>query len=64
LQSQDPEATNKLVDDVIKANPKVVEDYKSGKQASIQFLVGQVMKISKGSIDPESARNLLIEKLK
>jgi len=63
IQSNDPEAAKKIILDVIKSNPKVVEDYKAGKQASIQFLIGQIMKISRGSIDPESARNILIENL-
>ena len=44
-------------------NPKAVSDFKSGKQASIGYLVGQVMQKTKGSADPNKARLVLIEKL-
>ena len=52
-----------LIDEVITENPKAVNDYKSGKQATIGFLVGQVMQKTKGSADPNKARLVLIEKL-
>ncbi|MDD5750296.1 MAG: Asp-tRNA(Asn)/Glu-tRNA(Gln) amidotransferase subunit GatB [Candidatus Pacebacteria bacterium] len=44
---------------VIAANPKAVEDYKKGKTASLQFLVGQVMAQTKGKAKPEIVRDLL-----
>ncbi len=52
-----------IADEVIKDNPKAVSDFKSGKQATIGYLVGQVMQKTKGSADPNKARLLLIEKL-
>ncbi len=52
-----------IIDDVIRANAKAVSDFKSGKQSTIGFLVGQVMQKTKGSADPNKARLLLIEKL-
>jgi len=52
-----------IVDEVIKENSKAVEDFKAGKEASLGFLVGQVMQKTKGSADPNSTRSILIEKL-
>ena len=48
---------------VINANPKVVADYKAGKQTALQFLVGQGMKETKGSANPEKLRELIVEAL-
>ncbi|MBV9997800.1 MAG: Asp-tRNA(Asn)/Glu-tRNA(Gln) amidotransferase subunit GatB [Verrucomicrobia bacterium] len=45
-------AIEALCQEVIAANPKVVEDYRGGKSASINFLKGQVMKLSKGKANP------------
>jgi aspartyl-tRNA(Asn)/glutamyl-tRNA(Gln) amidotransferase subunit B len=59
----DSEALNKSIETVIAHNPKVVEDYKSGKQNAIMFLVGQVMKEMKGQADATKVREELIEKL-
>ncbi len=50
--------------EVIAENPKAVEDYKKGKEASMQFLVGQAMKKLKGRSDPAQLRNLLTNVLK
>lgn len=52
-----------IIDEVIKENEKAVLDFKSGKQASIGYLVGQVMQKTKGSADPNTAKSVLIEKL-
>ncbi|MFA6601896.1 MAG: hypothetical protein WCT02_03490 [Candidatus Paceibacterota bacterium] len=48
---------------VLADNSKVVAEYKAGKLASLQFLVGQVMKASKGSANPETAKELLLKKM-
>ena len=48
---------------VIEANPKVVADYRSGKTASINFLKGQVMKLSQGKANPNVVGELLASKL-
>ena len=45
---------------LIDSNPKVVEEYKAGKESSLQFLVGQGMKATRGSANPV----LLLELLK
>ena len=53
IQKSDTEALKKIVQAVIAANPTVVADYKSGKESLLQFLVGQGMKESKGSANPQ-----------
>lgn len=52
-----------LCDQVITAHPKVVADYKAGKTASINFLKGQVMKLSGGKANPAIASGVLARKL-
>ncbi len=62
-QISDKGALGKIVDDVLAANPKQVEQYKSGKTAVLGFLVGQVMKNSKGQANPAAVNTMLKEKL-
>jgi len=62
-QISDSGAIEKIVDDVLAANPKQVEQYRSGKTAVIGFLVGQVMKVSKGQANPGMVNDLLKGKL-
>ena len=52
-----------IVNQVIKENEKAVSDYKSGKQTTIGYLIGQVMQKTKGTADPNEAKSVLIEKL-
>ena len=49
----------RIVKEAISQNGKAAEDYKKGKAAALQFLVGQVMAKTKGRVDPEAARQLL-----
>jgi len=58
-QVTDTGAIQKLVDEAIAANPKSVEDYRGGKEAALGALVGQVMKLSKGSANPAAVNELL-----
>ena len=53
----------KMIDDVIAANPKQVEQYRAGKTTLIGFFVGQVMKASRGQADPAAVNELLKSKL-
>lgn len=53
----------KIVDKVLAGNKKAVDDYKSGKEWAINFLVGQVMKLSGKRADFKVVRELLLEKL-
>ena len=59
----DAGALEKIVDDVIAGNPKQVEQYKGGKTTVIGFLMGQVMKASRGQASPGAVNDLLKAKL-
>ncbi|MGH7990067.1 MAG: Asp-tRNA(Asn)/Glu-tRNA(Gln) amidotransferase subunit GatB, partial [Limisphaerales bacterium] len=63
-QVSDAGAIEKFCDDAIAANPDSVADYKSGKIAALNFLKGQVMKLSKGKANPNLAGEILERKLK
>lgn len=52
-----------IVKEVLKDNPKAVEDYKSGKQNSFTFLIGQIMAASKGKANPQAVAELLKKEL-
>ena len=58
-QISDSSALQEAVDQVIAANPKPVADYRGGKKASIGFLVGQVMKATRGQANAALVRELL-----
>lgn len=62
-QISDTGALLKLVDEVIAANPQSVDDFKAGKDRAIGFLVGQIMKATKGQANPGVVNNLLKEQL-
>ncbi len=62
-QISDEETLAKIVDKIVKKNPKVVEDYKKGKEKALGYLVGQVMKETKGRANPRLVNKLLKEKL-
>ncbi|MFI5273187.1 MAG: Asp-tRNA(Asn)/Glu-tRNA(Gln) amidotransferase subunit GatB [Ktedonobacterales bacterium] len=62
-QLADSAALEPIIDDVLAQNAKAVEDYHTGKTAAVQFLVGQVMKRTKGSARPETVRPILLGKL-
>ncbi len=62
-QSRDTSALEKIVDELIAANPKQVEQYRAGKKTMIGFFVGQVMKASKGQANPQMVNELLTKKL-
>ena len=62
-QISDTGALDKILDEVLAANPKQVEQYKSGKTQVIGFLVGQVMKASKGQANPAAVNEMLKSKL-
>jgi aspartyl-tRNA(Asn)/glutamyl-tRNA(Gln) amidotransferase subunit B len=62
-QESDVGAIEALCSQVIVANPKSVEDYRAGKVAAINFLKGQVMKISKGKANPNLVGEILAKLL-
>ena len=53
----------KIVEEVIKENEKAVADYKKGKENALQFLVGQIMKKTKGGVEPKTALEVIREKI-
>ena len=63
-QVTDTGEIDKIVDDVISASQKSVDDFKNGNEKAIGFLVGQVMKLSKGKANPQMVNEILIRKLK
>ena len=62
-QSTDTGALEKVIDEVIAANPKQVEQYRGGKKTVAAFFVGQVMKATKGQANPGVVNELLAKKL-
>ena len=63
-QSTDTSALEKMIDEVLAANPKQLEQYRAGKTTMLGFFVGQVMKASKGQASPQIVNELLVKKLK
>jgi aspartyl-tRNA(Asn)/glutamyl-tRNA(Gln) amidotransferase subunit B len=62
-QLTDSSAILPAVQEALAGNPQAVEDYLNGKETAVKFLVGQVMKISKGKADPAIVNTLLEEQL-
>ncbi len=62
-QITDSAAIDKIIDEVIAANPKQLEQYRAGKKTVMGFFVGQVMKLSKGQANPKLVNELLEKKL-
>lgn len=62
-QVSDASELEGIVDNVLAANQKSIEDYKNGKQAALQFLVGQVMKETKGKANPQMVTEILGKKI-
>jgi aspartyl-tRNA(Asn)/glutamyl-tRNA(Gln) amidotransferase subunit B len=59
----DTGALEAIVDEVIAANPKSVEEFRAGKEKAFNALVGQVMKASRGQANPAQASALLRRRL-
>ena len=62
-QITDEGAIRDIVCAVLRANPQSVEDYMAGKNKAVGFIVGQVMKESKGKANPQTVNKLIIEEL-
>ncbi len=61
IQKNDEGEIIKIVTEIIKANQSVVEDYKKGKSVALQFLIGQGMKATKGSANPELLKKIIVQ---
>ena len=64
VQVSDSGALEAFADQAIAANPKSVADFKSGNEGALNFLKGQMMKLSKGKANPQLAGEILIRKLR
>ena len=64
IQKSDSGELKAMITEILAEQPKAVAEYKAGKEASLQFLLGQAMRKSKGSGNPEVLKALFIEALK
>lgn len=62
-QISDPAEITKIIEQVLAENPQAVANFQDGKQAAFGFLIGQVMKISRGQANPKLTNQLLRAKL-
>jgi len=62
-QMNDSGALEKIIDEVVAANPDNVAQFKAGKDKAFNALVGQIMKASKGKANPQQVNDLLRKKL-
>ena len=62
-QISDEESLSRIVDEIISNNQTVVEEIKAGKEKALGFLVGQVMKVTKGKANPGKVNEILRQKL-
>jgi len=62
-QISDTGAIEAMIDEVLAANPAIVEEYRAGKQKAFNSLVGQVMKAAKGKANPQQVNTVLKQKL-
>jgi aspartyl-tRNA(Asn)/glutamyl-tRNA(Gln) amidotransferase subunit B len=64
VQVSDAGAIEGFIEEAIARNPKSVADFRAGNEAAINFLKGQVMKLSKGKANPQLVGDILLRKLK
>lgn len=63
VQVSDPESLRAAAAEVVAANPAAVAEYRAGKEAAVQFLVGQAMRLMKGAGNPGKLRESILEVL-
>jgi aspartyl-tRNA(Asn)/glutamyl-tRNA(Gln) amidotransferase subunit B len=63
LQVSDSDAIGEFVDQAMADNPQSVEDYRNGKTAAAKFLVGQVMRLSRGKANPQLVGQMIADRL-
>jgi aspartyl-tRNA(Asn)/glutamyl-tRNA(Gln) amidotransferase subunit B len=64
LQTSDEGELASIVEKIVKENPQVAEEYKNGKESAIQFFVGQGMKATRGSANPQILKSIFERHLK
>ncbi|HWJ76783.1 MAG TPA: Asp-tRNA(Asn)/Glu-tRNA(Gln) amidotransferase subunit GatB [Niallia sp.] len=63
VQISDEGALLKIIGEVLDNNPQSIEDFKNGKQKAVGFLVGQLMKATKGQANPQMVNKLLVQEI-
>jgi aspartyl-tRNA(Asn)/glutamyl-tRNA(Gln) amidotransferase subunit B len=63
VQISDEGALRAAVEEALNNNPQSIEDFKAGKQKAIGFLVGQIMKATKGQANPQLVNKILVEEI-
>ena len=63
-QNSNEDEIKVMCEEVIDSNPQSIIDYKNGKDRAIGFLVGQVMKKSKGKANPQMVNKIILEIVK
>lgn len=63
IQTSDTDFLEKIVDEVLAANPEKVAEYRKGKKGLIGFFMGEVMRASKGKVEPKATNALIMKKL-
>ena len=63
LQSDTAEILSPIVENIIVSNPAVVADFRNGKETALQYLVGQGMKATEGSVNPTALADLIRQKI-
>ena len=63
LQENNEEKLKLIVTNILEENPKAIKEYSDGKESALQFLVGQGMKKSRGSANPQVLKKILLENL-
>lgn len=63
IQQSDDKFIEGIVAKVLEENPKAIEEFKGGKEASLQYLIGQGMRASKGAANPQILKEFLMKKL-
>lgn len=64
LKKAEEDEVNKFIEQAIEENSEAVKDLENGDEEAVNFLVGQVMQLSKGKADPKTTRQKILEKLK
>ena len=64
IQVNDTQRIKEIIENVLVMNSGVVADYKGGKESSLQFLIGQIMKEGKGAFNPQIVKEELLNSLK
>ena len=63
-QIDDSDVLSSTIDEVLMTNKQAIDDYVSGKETAIKYLIGQVMKLTRGQANPGTVSDILIKKLK